>query len=380
MALELIDVSVWNAVQSWDAVAGTGLAGVIAKTSEGVGFRDPSWVANQAALLAPGPLIGGSYHFLRPDLGNNPVDEADWYLSCHDGKVFEPTTPWIFALDAESAGGSSAGCQAFMDRISQQVGYSAWFYSFSSWIADRGISAANRPLWLAWPDSNGPNPPSFSWPAISQQQYGASGVAGVIGNVDRNRFFGDRDQLLLLAGFGVTPPKPALPLGGGGSGETTMVISQHPTIEARLDLTYIGTDGNVWHSWSQGVDASASFVAGAPTEGWNAPPGGAVAGILAATWDLTGQFFNVFAADKAGQMWTKLMGLDGSVHRDWTAVKDGRTALPVGPKGDVGATGQTGATGLTGATGATGTAASVSEIDLAVAAALRAGADKILAG
>lgn len=202
LTLELIDFSVFQGSPNWDAVAGSGLAGGLGKASEGVGFEDRQWQRNQAALLSPGPLVGGSYHFLRPDLGNDPVAEADWYLARHDARCFEAATPWIFALDAESAGGSDPGCKAFMARVQARTGYPCWFYSYSSWIRERGITPSASPLWLAWPDGNGPNPPSFGWPVITMQQYGVRSVPGIEGNVDANRFFGDLDQLRALAGAG----------------------------------------------------------------------------------------------------------------------------------------------------------------------------------
>ena len=44
-----------------------------------VGFEDPQWPRNGTALVAPGPLVGGGYHFARPDLGNQPEAEAEWF-------------------------------------------------------------------------------------------------------------------------------------------------------------------------------------------------------------------------------------------------------------------------------------------------------------
>jgi GH25 family lysozyme M1 (1,4-beta-N-acetylmuramidase) len=69
MSLEGLDVSQWQDVINWNAVSNTDVKFAIAKASEGAGFTDPQWGNNQSALLAPGPIVGGSYHFARPDLG-----------------------------------------------------------------------------------------------------------------------------------------------------------------------------------------------------------------------------------------------------------------------------------------------------------------------
>jgi len=241
MTLELRDFSVYQGSPDWNAVANSGLAGAIAKATEGVGFTDSQWGRKQAALLAPGPLVGGSYHFLRPDLGNDPVAEADWYLSQHDLRCFDPAIPWIFALDAEPpSGGSDGGCQAFMARVWARTGYPCWFYSYSAWIQSRGISAFGNPLWLAWPDGNGPNPPLLGWPVITMQQYGVASVPGVSGQVDANRFFGDRTALLALAGAaGRTPGTPVVlqaPPGWNGS----YPMPDPPPASTSVDILYSG--------------------------------------------------------------------------------------------------------------------------------------------
>ena len=208
--LDGIDVSVWQGNVNWSAVAASGIAFAIAKSSEGTGFTDPRWAQNQAGLLAPGPLVGGSYHFSRADLGNSPQAEADWYLSRHDAQVFAPGTPWIFSLDAEAAGHSASWCYQFLDRVSSRVGYSSWFYSYTSWISARGVQAFNRPLWIAAPSAGRGSPPAMGWPAVTAHQYGVRGVPGIGGEVDANDFLGDRTALLKLAGIGSSQPPAAL--------------------------------------------------------------------------------------------------------------------------------------------------------------------------
>src|SRR5207253_6451721 len=131
MAVDQIDVSNWQRGLSLNAARDAGIGSVIAKASEGVGYTDPTYGDFQGWLLAQDQIVGGSYHFARPDLGNGAIAEADYYLSRHDGRCFQPSRPWIFALDAEGADSSASWCYAFMDRVSARIGYDCWFYSYT---------------------------------------------------------------------------------------------------------------------------------------------------------------------------------------------------------------------------------------------------------
>lgn len=193
MTLQLIDVSVWQGRIDWNAVVNSDISGAIAKASEGVGFTDPQWPNNRPALIAPGSFVGGAYHFARPDLGNSPEAEADWFYS-RTGLV----SNFIYALDAESAGGSADWVNRFLNHLSVPIGRNCWFYSYASWITSRGINATNRPLWLAWPNAS--NPPRFGWNSITMRQYGTRSVPGISGQVDANEFYGDLAALQALAG------------------------------------------------------------------------------------------------------------------------------------------------------------------------------------
>lgn len=199
MTLEGFDVSKW---QAGAYVGGRGFAFGIAKATEGIGYKDAAYDRHMGAIRGSG-IVAGAYHFARPDLNpGNPEGEADWFLS-----VVGDPAGMILAQDAESAGGSADWCDRFQRRIADRLGgYRAWFYSYWQWIQSRGILGSpilgRDPLWLAWPDSNGPLPIS-----CSAQQYGGVDVPGLGGGVDANRFFGDLSQLkaLTVGGDSLTP-------------------------------------------------------------------------------------------------------------------------------------------------------------------------------
>lgn len=348
MSIELRDVSSFQGAVDWAALARSGLAGGLAKASEGVGYEDSRWRANQAALLGLGSLVGGSYHFARPDLNpgiSGAVAEAGWYLSRHDPRCFEPGVPWIFALDAESAGGSAAWCYAFLAHVAERTGYACWFYSYASWIDSRGVRAIGSPLWLAWPDTNGPLP-TMGWPVVSMQQYGVGGAPGIAGQVDLNRFLGDLAGLLTLAG--VIPPVP-VPPSPAALGDSHMRIAIRPGgPNDRYDRCALRANPatgamEYWHGWGDslgglrnGANADGSRVG---EENIGSPPGvSLVAGTEWITWNKDGAVCAGGAMDEGGREWhvvgsmTSFVGPGGG----WAALPGVVDALPSGAPGPAG--------------------------------------------
>jgi len=193
MALSGIDVSAFQGVVDWDQ-AKTGNSFVLVKATEGVGFTDPLFARNWAELKRVG-LVRGAYHFARPDLGDTPQSEADWFLS-----VVQPGPGDILALDLEvGTGDLSAWAQGFLDHVRNSLGgYRPLFYSFYAFMGTHGLfvpALAENGLWLAWPDANGPLPSVEPWPRVAFQQYGQGPTPGIQGDTDLDRFFGDAAAL-----------------------------------------------------------------------------------------------------------------------------------------------------------------------------------------
>jgi GH25 family lysozyme M1 (1,4-beta-N-acetylmuramidase) len=184
-------------LSKWQAGAYSGGGGFtfgLAKASEGNGYADPTYGRHLTAIKAHG-LVPGAYHFARPDLGNSPEAEADWFL-----RVVGDPRGLLLALDLEVGSGSLGGWRdRFCDRVQGRVGRPCWWYSYSNFVNTRGLNTAGAdyPFWLAWPDANGALP-RFSFGGVSMQQYGLTGVPGISGDVDANRFFGSLDQLRRL--------------------------------------------------------------------------------------------------------------------------------------------------------------------------------------
>lgn len=169
---------------------------VIIKVSEGVGFQDPKFVRNRKEAREKGIPIGW-YHFCRPDLGNSPEAEAQYYLDTigqlQDGELllldYEPNprlplhVPW---------------CKRWLDYVTQKTGCKPLIYMSESVIAEfdwKSVADAGYGLWIAkYANPNSPDA-AFNdgeWPFTAMYQWTSTQkVPGIAGPVDGDVFFGD---------------------------------------------------------------------------------------------------------------------------------------------------------------------------------------------
>lgn len=185
---------------------------VICKASEGVGYADPKLGRNKTEARRVGLLLG-FYHFARPEIGNSPEKEADWFLQA----IGDFREGELLALDFEVnwTGDVVNWCKKFLDRLSSRLdNYKPLIYmdqsraSSYNWkpLVDSGYG-----LWIAayTYDPNKNNFQKGAWPFAAIQQWTSSQqVPGISGNTDGNVFFGD---LLTLKKYAykktaVTPP------------------------------------------------------------------------------------------------------------------------------------------------------------------------------
>lgn len=197
------DRSKW---QSGVYPGGGGYSFAFAKATEGNGYKDPTYDRAIAEIRAA-KLVPGAYHFARPDLGNSPEAEADWFLL-----VVGDPRGMLLGLDLEAGDGNLAGLRdRFCDRVEKRAGGPCWWYSYDHFVRLHALNTAGTkyPYWAAWPDSNG-ELPTYNFGRPAMQQYGLGAVPGLGGQVDVNRFFGSLSELQALA------------VGGGAGGKKRM--------------------------------------------------------------------------------------------------------------------------------------------------------------
>lgn len=158
---------------------------VIMKASEGKSYKDARLNQHYNNI---GNKLYGFYHYARPDTGNTPEEEADWFLSLvghHAGKC-------IFALDWEdkSLNYRSDWALSWLRRVYAKTGVKPLIYLQSSAVMTgkyANIASEDYGLWIAHWDARQPKYKDFSVWAIWQY---------TVNVVDRDYFNGDIDAWL----------------------------------------------------------------------------------------------------------------------------------------------------------------------------------------
>lgn len=154
------------------------------KASEGNGYKDPRLDSHYNTVAWMGKPFG-FYHYARPDLGNTPEAEADWFLSLvgqHAGNA-------LFALDWE---GKALEYPAdwplrWCKRVFEKTGVKPLFYC-SQYPLNGGkykpIADFNCGLWMAQYAPAPDLPESSGWSLLAMWQSGSTPV-------DQDIFYGD---------------------------------------------------------------------------------------------------------------------------------------------------------------------------------------------
>ena len=121
---------------------------VICKATEGTGYVNPFCDVHYQQAKSSGKLLG-VYHYARPDTGNSPEAEADYFLRNITGYIGEA----ILALDLECAGWQkySEWSKKWLDRVYEKTGIRPLFYSSGDGFANfkNMINAGNYGVWAA---------------------------------------------------------------------------------------------------------------------------------------------------------------------------------------------------------------------------------------
>lgn len=160
-----VDVSMHQPNISWDAILGAGCLFAWAKTSEGIGYTDPSWRRHQAEARKR-PIKFGGYHYATaagPDYVGDARAEAEWFVSqggCEDSMPG--------ALDMEHTSLSRnltiEWARIWCERVHELTGWPQLpVYWNPNFATDGGNACPNDPrlqpcFW--WMPAYGSNPPT----------------------------------------------------------------------------------------------------------------------------------------------------------------------------------------------------------------------------
>lgn len=258
-----IDVSYYQGVIDWNAVAAAGVKFAIVRVSHSLQFEDPQFEANLAGARAAG-IHTGVYQYFEPD--EDPVAQADLVLN-KLGPLMPGDLPPM--IDVESTAGQSPATitnaiHAWIDRVESTLGVKPIIYSgYYFWNDNVGSSDFGEyPLMLPWYGVDCPGGVPVGWDMWTIHQYCDCGnVAGISGNVDVDRFNGSLADLGALA----SSPECGDAMCNGGETPYTCaedcppcgVISENGGTIDNGDACYLlYGDSQYWREESQGEGGS----------------------------------------------------------------------------------------------------------------------------
>ena len=172
---------------------------VICKATEGNGYTDEMCDTFYQKAKSLGKKLG-VYHFARPDLGNSPEAEADWFVKETLGYHKEA----MLILDWESGNlKDTVWARKWLDRVYSKTGVKPVIYMSASVMSSANwgdVVAGDYGLWVANYGSNNGTAqeevfnryPLKYWNFYALWQYTSVGrLNGYNGNLDLNYFSGD---------------------------------------------------------------------------------------------------------------------------------------------------------------------------------------------
>jgi GH25 family lysozyme M1 (1,4-beta-N-acetylmuramidase) len=200
----VVDISHHNRVVDLHLTAAAGAWGVIHKSSQGRGMRDPDYAARRIQARAAG-LLWGAYHF---NDGSDVEAQVAWFIKCA-----APDDETLMVLDFEDNKASNMTVQnavKFLRLLEQRTGRKGAIYSGNRLketiaelnAADRAYLCAHR-LWLCQYGPRAVLPHGFAhywlWQytgdGVGQKPHTIAGIIAGNGGLDLNLYDGDREQL-----------------------------------------------------------------------------------------------------------------------------------------------------------------------------------------
>ena len=214
--VEGVDVSAGQGTIDWTSVKGAGVDFAIMKATQGTYYTASNFAANWSGTKAAG-VIRSAYHFFDPT--EDGAMQAQFFLSVVG--TLGPATCRRCSTSSAPTGAadrrasatacparprpptSRRACGTFIHAVETATGKKPLIYTYGSYFTSNGVSTAGLdayPLYIADPVTgscfNVPSP----WTTADFWQWSWTGtVAGINGQVDRDRFIGTLAQLRAFA-------------------------------------------------------------------------------------------------------------------------------------------------------------------------------------
>ncbi|WP_164860685.1 GH25 family lysozyme [Rhodococcus sp. X156] len=196
----------------WAKVKNNGREFAFVKSTEGVGYTNPYFTKDWAAIKANG-MVRGTYHYARPDrVPGSAAAQARYMVSV--AGTMQGAGELAPVLDLEDSGGLTppelvAWARTWLETITSLTGRTPIIYTYPYfWRSAMANSTAftKYPLWIA--DYNGASAPKTplpgGWTSWTFWQYTDRGtIPGVSTGVDISHFCCDSGTLASLSNGGV---------------------------------------------------------------------------------------------------------------------------------------------------------------------------------
>lgn len=221
------DNASWQGCYNAQAARASGASFSITKITEGTDYVNPAADCQLQANRAAGLRIG-AYGYARPERGNSPEAEADFFnaQARARGLVHAGVIPFLDWEPPASQRGNTQWAKRWLDRVASYWGTKPIIYMSASTISAgdwRAVAGADYGLWVAgYPRGytgerlRDPGAPPYSvspWPFAAAWQYSSTGhVPGVGTAVDVNWWYGDAGTWAKYANAPIgTQPNPVSP-------------------------------------------------------------------------------------------------------------------------------------------------------------------------
>lgn len=269
MAMNGIDISSW---QTGINLASVPCDFVIIKATEGTGYINPDFERAYKQAKEAGKCLG-VYHYAN---GGDYKAEADFFLKVVGNRIGET----ILALDWEGQNNPTFGandyiwCKSWLDYVYSKTGVRPLLYCSQS-VLSRFNNIGNYGLWIAqYADMNPTGYQNTPWNegryACAIRQYSSCGrLAGYGGNLDLNKFYGDKTHWNKYACKSNAPQsQPSKPIVNTPTGSTLdlavgVINGKYGDGDSRksaLGTRYDEVQSFINHIYSATVDTLASEV------------------------------------------------------------------------------------------------------------------------
>lgn len=219
--VEGIDVSSNQGTIDWERVASAGITFAYIRASDGIDWEDPKLISYAAGAKAVGIEIG-AYHVLRPRRGPQDAERQAWQFLERMRRAECTLVPMLDVEDTKSTRGLPGTAWAdavrqWLNVLDNATGQLSLIYTYPGfWDGIPALHAPDlgaHPLWIAHYTPKQPAIPR-PWRACRIWQYAAGAgvlgsVPGIFGHVDRDRLYGELDDIRIGAHGPCRAPVPA---------------------------------------------------------------------------------------------------------------------------------------------------------------------------